>query len=79
MGPVWVALAAIAGYELWAFLTGHPTWSDLISDSLRGHPVKQVVILTVVVLIAVHVIFGVFNRHKKHPPQKPPECCEVDY
>lgn len=70
MSVVWIALAAIGAYELWAALTGHLTWSQLIHGSLKGHPVRQVIVFGLVVLIAAHVIFGLFNRHK-HPKPSP--------
>jgi membrane-anchored protein YejM (alkaline phosphatase superfamily) len=71
MTVVWVALAAIGAYELWALLTGGATWSVLISTSLKGHPIKATIIFVVVIAIAGHVIFGWFNRHHHRPAPAP--------
>ena len=71
MTVVWVALAAIGAYELWAALTGHLTWSQLIHGALKDHPVRQVVIFGIVVLIAGHLIWGWFNRHPHHQAPAP--------
>lgn len=72
MTAVWVALAAIGAYELWAALTGHLTWSQLIHGALKGHPVRQAIIFGVVILIAGHLVWGWFNRHKHHDKQPAP-------
>lgn len=75
--PVWIALGAIALYEILALFTPLVTWSVLISNALKGHPKKAIAIFAVVVLIAGHVIFGWFNRHHAQPPSG--ECLQECY
>lgn len=68
MNAVWIALAAIFAFEVWALLTHRPTWSVIIRSALQGHPIKAAIVFGIVVLIAGHVLFGWFNRHHHVQP-----------